>query len=44
LTPSLMKPNRGWRRCGQPTRDDATDDGPIRLSPGLARRFQAIGP
>jgi hypothetical protein len=25
LTPSLMKPNRGWRRCGRPTGDDATE-------------------
>ena len=27
LTPSLMKPNRGWRRCGRPT-GDPTDGGP----------------
>ena len=32
LTPSVMKPNRGWRQCGQPTGDDATDGDRSRLS------------
>jgi hypothetical protein len=39
LTPSVMKPYRGWRRCGRPTGDDATE-APHRLS----RRFHAVGP
>jgi DivIVA domain-containing protein len=25
LTPSSMEPNRGWRRCGRPTGDDAAE-------------------
>jgi hypothetical protein len=33
LTPSVMKPNRGWRRCGRPTGDDVTDGDPSRLNP-----------
>ena len=33
LTPSLIRPNRGWLRCGQPTRGDMIDGAPS----GLAR-------
>jgi DivIVA domain-containing protein len=32
LTPSVMKPDGGWRRCGRPTGDDVTDGDPSRLS------------
>jgi hypothetical protein len=38
LTPSVMKPNRSWRRCGRPTGDDATE-----ARHRLSRRFQQSG-
>ena len=43
LTPSLIRPNRGWLRCGRPTGGDMIDGDPSGLA-GLARRVHAVGP
>ena len=43
LTPSVMKPNRGWRRCGRPTGDDATE-APHPAQPAKDLSFQGSIP